>query len=363
MSKDIGKIIRELRIQKSMTQEELAELVLVTPQAISKWERGVGYPDITQIVPLANIFDVSIDELFDHQMNMQETDINEYIEKYNKLKNQGVVKEALALWQEANQKYPKNYKCQRYLAAALFNTLNSCSLYSYEERCENARQVIDICKKIMDECTDNAIRNQTLQILVLTLSRSDLSTENEEEAVKYANMGSSFYVSREKLFEHAWFTDENKHNAITQKHFNNLSFMDNICMNICHTEYKTVEDKIFANETALKLWNTLLYDDNVLFYSCRLSKIYINIAQCYANLKNKDKVIENLYFAKKYAKKHDDQKDGDQYYTSIFVSHASCNKAKTAKNYTQREIDIFVEELSNKCYDFIRETEEFKKII
>lgn len=43
MAKDIGKIIRELRIEKSMTQEELAELICVTPQAISKWERGVSH--------------------------------------------------------------------------------------------------------------------------------------------------------------------------------------------------------------------------------------------------------------------------------------------------------------------------------
>ena len=64
MSKNIGENIRELRIKKNMTQKELAERIFVTPQAISKWERGVGYPDILQMVPLADIFDVSIDMLF-----------------------------------------------------------------------------------------------------------------------------------------------------------------------------------------------------------------------------------------------------------------------------------------------------------
>ena len=64
MNKTIGQIIRELRLERNITQEELAELISVTPQAISKWEREVGYPDITQVVPLANVFGVSTDVLF-----------------------------------------------------------------------------------------------------------------------------------------------------------------------------------------------------------------------------------------------------------------------------------------------------------
>ena len=64
MNKSIGQIIRQLRLERNITQEELAELISVTPQAISKWEREVGYPDIIQIVPLANVFGVSTDVLF-----------------------------------------------------------------------------------------------------------------------------------------------------------------------------------------------------------------------------------------------------------------------------------------------------------
>ena len=63
MSKTMGQIIKGLRMQKGITQEELAEIMYVTPQAISKWERDVGYPDIVQIVPLADAFGVSTDIL------------------------------------------------------------------------------------------------------------------------------------------------------------------------------------------------------------------------------------------------------------------------------------------------------------
>ena len=63
MYRFIGKKIKSLRISKGLTQEELSELLYVTPQAISKWERGLGYPDISQIVPIAKIFGVSTDDL------------------------------------------------------------------------------------------------------------------------------------------------------------------------------------------------------------------------------------------------------------------------------------------------------------
>ncbi len=47
-----------------ITQEELASVLCVTGQAVSKWESGAGLPDITQVVPLAQALNVSTDALF-----------------------------------------------------------------------------------------------------------------------------------------------------------------------------------------------------------------------------------------------------------------------------------------------------------
>lgn len=51
------------RKAKNMTQEELAEKLGVSPQAVSKWENGIACPDIQLLVPLANIFEITTDEL------------------------------------------------------------------------------------------------------------------------------------------------------------------------------------------------------------------------------------------------------------------------------------------------------------
>lgn len=59
----LGKRIAALRKEKGLTQEQLAEKVGVSAQAVSKWENDVSCPDITLLPLLADLFDVSVDEL------------------------------------------------------------------------------------------------------------------------------------------------------------------------------------------------------------------------------------------------------------------------------------------------------------
>lgn len=60
---EIGNIIREYRTRRGMTQEELAQALSVTPQAVSRWEIGVSYPDIAMVPGIARVLEVSADEL------------------------------------------------------------------------------------------------------------------------------------------------------------------------------------------------------------------------------------------------------------------------------------------------------------
>ena len=62
-NKKFGQFILQLRKEKGWTQLELAEKLNITDKAVSKWERGVGFPDIKMIEPLAEIFNVSVLEI------------------------------------------------------------------------------------------------------------------------------------------------------------------------------------------------------------------------------------------------------------------------------------------------------------
>ena len=67
-----GAMIAALRKEQGMTQLELAEKMGVTDKAVSKWERDLSFPDINSIPKLAEIFNVSIDELMQIQTHMKE---------------------------------------------------------------------------------------------------------------------------------------------------------------------------------------------------------------------------------------------------------------------------------------------------
>ncbi|MBQ7312584.1 MAG: helix-turn-helix transcriptional regulator [Clostridia bacterium] len=64
MQENIGAKIAELRREHNMKQDELAEMLGVTPQAVSKWENGASMPDISLLPKIAQIFGVTIDDLF-----------------------------------------------------------------------------------------------------------------------------------------------------------------------------------------------------------------------------------------------------------------------------------------------------------
>lgn len=63
MKKQIKDKILELRKANEMTQQQLAEKLIVTPQAVSRWEKGETEPDADTLIKIAEIFNVSLDEL------------------------------------------------------------------------------------------------------------------------------------------------------------------------------------------------------------------------------------------------------------------------------------------------------------
>ncbi len=88
-----GAFITERRKALNMTQKDLSERLRLSDKAISKWERGLSYPDITLLEPLSFILDVSIVELIEgRQMNTEEMiekkEVDEMLQKTMELNNE-----------------------------------------------------------------------------------------------------------------------------------------------------------------------------------------------------------------------------------------------------------------------------------
>ena len=56
----IGNFIKALRTEQGLTQKQLAEKINVTDKAVSRWETGKGAPDVTLLLPLSQLFGVSV---------------------------------------------------------------------------------------------------------------------------------------------------------------------------------------------------------------------------------------------------------------------------------------------------------------
>ena len=100
---NIGNKIRELRKQRGITQEQLAESIGISFQAVSKWENNIALPDITLVPVLASYFGVSMDELFD--FNLKEIEHAEIMKQKN-----------FEIWKNVYEKFygiPLEYTCEK----------------------------------------------------------------------------------------------------------------------------------------------------------------------------------------------------------------------------------------------------------
>lgn len=75
------KRLKELRLERNLTQTDVASALGVTTQAVSKWESQYSLPDITMLIPLADFYGVTADYLLCHDLSEKEKDILNYLQK------------------------------------------------------------------------------------------------------------------------------------------------------------------------------------------------------------------------------------------------------------------------------------------
>ncbi len=62
-AKKTGKFISDNRKKQGLSQKELAEKLHITDKAVSKWERGLSFPDITMLIPISEILEITLYDL------------------------------------------------------------------------------------------------------------------------------------------------------------------------------------------------------------------------------------------------------------------------------------------------------------
>lgn len=160
---NIGQKIKTLRQENNLTQEELAEQLGVSFQAVSRWENSATYPDITLLPIIANIFDVTTDYLLDIDSYKAKDEIDKILEKNDSLFNEGKTKEREELLESALKKYPNSWN----IKDCLINVYFTIAFSNSENREEYDQKAIKLVTNILDRCLDDSIRYNCMHTLIL----------------------------------------------------------------------------------------------------------------------------------------------------------------------------------------------------
>ena len=123
MQINLGEKIKQLRKRDGRTQEDLANALSVTSQAVSRWEANGGFPDMTLIPSIANYFHVTIDELFGYN-GEREHRKNEILRKAEaEIKTDGDNREIIDFLRDAAKEFPADADILYCLGYAIANQL------------------------------------------------------------------------------------------------------------------------------------------------------------------------------------------------------------------------------------------------
>ena len=152
MKMTIGTNIKRLRAAKEITQEQLSVAMNVTCAAVSKWERGETYPDITLLQPLAYYFGVTLDELMGYDQEKIAADIDEVLALYSQHWNDDEGREIIT---KAYRDYPNDY---RIMYRYMWNTAGDLADNDPAVLVTHKDEFLSICDKLLEGCSDDSLR-------------------------------------------------------------------------------------------------------------------------------------------------------------------------------------------------------------
>lgn len=175
--------LKMLRKMKDLTQEQLADYMGVSPQAVSRWETGATSPDISALPMLAELFNITVDELLGIDEKAKHEEIFATIAEAEKEIDKNITAEPIKKLREILNKYPNNDRlltCLMYALYAASEDETLCKEYDAE--------IVSIFYRIQKYSTDNYCRNESLRLLFRHYCDTDRIAEAKQLAESMADI-------------------------------------------------------------------------------------------------------------------------------------------------------------------------------
>jgi transcriptional regulator with XRE-family HTH domain len=299
MELKISENLRKLRKERGNTQDDLANHLGISVQAVSKWERGDGFPDITLLPYIASYYDVMVDDILGCNYLRKQEDIEVFKKQAQILINKGKRKERLELCREMQKKYPNDED-------VLYNLMYD--LWAVDHK-KNSEEIICIATKLL-KSDSLEIRYGAIQILAFTYSKLG----NDEKAVEYAKMVPcnrdllSSVLKGKELVEHCRWYFWDVCNTMLRLSHNMIQ---------CHEAGYTAEERHAIRETLYKFYHLIFSDGDFGFWENRLGVLCRDMAISSAEMGNIDQAFDELNKMCEHMEKY--QKFTNIEHTSLLV--------------------------------------------
>lgn len=156
--------MKKLRRAQDMTQEELADLLGVSFQSVSRWETGACYPDVEMLPVIADFLHVSIQDLMGLDEARERAEIQAVLDQFQNAISNGQIDQCIAIARNGHKRYPGNYAIMNKLMYALFlsgdDTGNIPEWKANMEKYDD--EITKLGERLMKYCPDQAIRLEAM---------------------------------------------------------------------------------------------------------------------------------------------------------------------------------------------------------
>lgn len=352
MNLKLGKKVRELRKGQNVTQEELAEYLGISYQAVSKWENGLAYPDITLIPAIANFFQITTDTLFGMNDQIEKEEIEIILKRWKENNARGLIKENEKLIRDGLKEYPNNFKLIYRLCHTLFNQ------FSGRGQTELLDEIIIKASIILRDCTEDQLRYSAMQLLAHAFNAKG----EKDKAKEIADRLPSSSITKDGLLESILEGEEQlKH---IQK--NMLLCLERIGQGLdmlsrTSSKAENYSDALYYLELKERLFSYMFENEDYNFYNTTLALLYYNKAKLKILLKKYDEAVEDLETGANYGIAMDRTSLITQY-TSRSFKYLTHDRTKVVKNYMETDAELYLRLMESELFVPIKDRSKFLDI-